>query len=163
MKPTEPWHKEGKLLIICHVIPESHHVDPHQLTPPHIDVTSTNSQHPPWPTPPIPNLPGCHSSIECHQTHRFHDQPLACDVRCNQPRRYTPPHHHPHQWGPPEWWDRQEGPRPVFVSILAWWGGYASLFCHPHFDAVRRVDTSLFYLCFNFNAVKRVYPSLSCC
>jgi len=54
MKPTEPWHEEGKLLVICHVIPKSHHVNPHQSTPPHIDVTSTNSQHPPGQHHPYP-------------------------------------------------------------------------------------------------------------
>ena len=38
----------------CH----SHHVDPHQSTPPRTDVASTNPQRPPWPTPPMPNPPG---------------------------------------------------------------------------------------------------------
>src|ERR1700678_3755044 len=35
-----------------------HHVNPHQSTLPYADVVSTNPQRPPWPTPPMPNLPG---------------------------------------------------------------------------------------------------------
>jgi len=36
-----------------------------------------------WPTPPMPNPPGRHTSIECHQIHRFHVPPPARHVRYN--------------------------------------------------------------------------------
>jgi len=49
----------------CHLPCHSRHVDPHQSTSPRTDVISTNPQCPPWPSPPMPNLPGRSNVTKC--------------------------------------------------------------------------------------------------